>query len=425
MIFQARAPTLTKHRMLVFDSAYTFRIMQERNIAVLVTGRDLGGYFDHVWTCHPVASLLEPPGSDQRYGAPTIHDLAPRHTMIEGTIGSYRWLSWLPPLNFLIAQYVLIRVLMRLVRDHGLEVIRAEDPHYNGLLALIVARLSKLPLVVGVWGNPGAVRAVTREPLTPRLFRKVWIEEIVERFVLRRADLVLAQNEDNRAFVIRAGVPREKTAIFRIGNVIHEAHLTDPEKRASGKEELRQLGIGAVPILMCISRLQSLKLVDHLILVARTLKDRGRDVAVLLVGEGPFRADLEQLARKLCVADRTFFAGNRDQQWLSRVIASVDAVISPLTGRALAEAALGGAPIAAYDIDWHSELVETGVTGELVPYLDHLALAEASERLLSDRDYARRMGLAVRARAMEILDPAATDQAQIAAYEMLFDRPSR
>ena len=38
-----------------------------------------------------------------------------------------------------------------------------------------------------------------------------------------------------------------------------------------------------------------------------------------------------------------------------------------LTGRALAEAALGGVPIVAYDIDWHSEAVETGVTGELVP----------------------------------------------------------
>src|SRR5437764_868109 len=102
-------------RMLVFDSAYTYRIMQERQVAVLATCRDLGGYFEHVWTVHPVATLLDPQDSVDSFRAPVTYELAERHTMIEGSAGRYHWLRWLAPLNLLIAQVQLFRRLTRLV----------------------------------------------------------------------------------------------------------------------------------------------------------------------------------------------------------------------------------------------------------------------------------------------------------------------
>jgi glycosyltransferase involved in cell wall biosynthesis len=405
--------------MLVFDSAYTHKIMVERRVEAIVTGRDLGGYFEHVWTCHPVASLLEPEGSADRFGRPVLHALAPRHTLIEGRIGRYPWLAWFPILNFLLAQADLLRLLLRIVDKEGIRIVRGEDPHYNGLLGLLVARLRKLPLMIGVWGNPGAIRAVTGAPLTPRLFRKVGVEEAVERFVLRRADRVMAQNEDNRLFVIGTGVPRERTEIFRFGNLLHPAHFADPATRGDGEAELAALGAAGKDTLLIISRLQKLKLVHHVIEAMSLLKARGRSVSALFVGDGPFREEMERLAVERDVAGDVVFCGNRRQDWLARLIPTVSAVVSPLTGRAMAEAALGGAPVAAYDIDWHSELIEAGETGELVPYLDHLGLADAIERLLADPARARRMGAALRAKALAMLDPAAADRAQIAAYEAL------
>jgi glycosyltransferase involved in cell wall biosynthesis len=171
--------------------------------------------------------------------------------------------------------------------------------------------------------------------------------------------------------------------------------------------------------LLTISRLQELKLVHHVIHAVETLKDRGRRVVALFVGEGPYRPEMEALAAELGVTDQVVFCGNREQQWLARVIPAVSMVVSPLTGRAMGEAALGGAPMVAYDIDWHSELVTGGETGELVPYLDHTAMADAIARILDDPERARRMGAALRAKAMAMLDPAAADRAQIAAYEAL------
>jgi glycosyltransferase involved in cell wall biosynthesis len=129
---------------------------------------------------------------------------------------------------------------------------------------------------------------------------------------------------------------------------------------------------------------------------------------------------MEALARSLGVADQIILCGNRDQTWLARVLPKVTAVVSPETGRALVEAALAGAPIAAYDTDWQGEIIETGATGELVPFRDHAALATAVERYLDDPDYARRMGANVRRRALDMMDPAVADRAQIELYEEVF-----
>jgi glycosyltransferase involved in cell wall biosynthesis len=405
--------------MLVFDSAYTHRMMVERNLSSIVCGRDLDGFFEHVWTCHPVASLFLDDSDPGKFGPPDVIGLAPRHTLVEGRIGASRRLRRLFPLNFLIAQVRLVRMLLKLAREQRISIVRAEDSWYNGLLAWIVARRCRLPLMIAVWGNPGAIRARTGKPLMPRLFRKIWVEEMVERFVLRRADRVVTLDEDDRSFVISQGAPREKTRIFRIGNVLHETHFTEPSERQGGLAELEAIGAGGAETLMCISRLEALKFTDHLVRILGILKDRRPRAKVLFVGDGAQKEELAALASELGVADRVVFCGNRDQDWLARVLPHVSVVVSPLTGRALAEAALGGAPIVAYDLVWHREMVIPGETGEIVPNLDVEAMAEAVDRLLADPHRARRLGDAVRRHAFAMLDPAAADRVQKEAYQEL------
>ena len=134
---------------------------------------------------------------------------------------------------------------------------------------------------------------------------------------------------------------------------------------------------------------------------------------------------LAALAAELGVEDQVLFLGNKDQDWLWRVVPKVSMVVSPVTGRALAEVALAGAPIVAYDIDWQAELVETGVTGELVSYPDHEGMADAIERFLDQPDYARRMGHAIRERALEMMDPDANDRMQVQVYRELMEARQR
>lgn len=418
---EASAPAALK--MLVFDVSYTSRIVLERQLTGPILARDLGGFFGHVWSVQPLDTIFLPAGAPERFGRPSSFELASRHTFISGTMARYRWLRWLKPLNFILAQASLVRSLSRLIKRERIDVIRAEDSWYCGLLALYLARRHRLPLVIGVWGNPGAIRKLTGKPLMPRLFRRIWIEEAVERFVLRQADRTIVQNEDNRQFVISMGVKPANARFFRLGNILHPMHFDAPEDRPDGRAELAELGLEDCEVLLAIARLEPLKFPEHLVRALALLKDSRPRARLLFAGDGTLRPRLEALARELGVDGRVVFAGNRDQEWLYRITPHVAAVLAPLAGRALAEAGLAGVPLLAYDIDWHGELIVSGVSGELVPNLDYQALAQATERVLSRPDYRATLGRNARARVLDLLNPAKNDAEQKQEYlEMLRER---
>lgn len=407
-----------KKNLLVCDTAYTYEILIDRNLQEFVTSKNLNGYFNHVWTVHAVASLFCSKDSESRYGRPVLRKLNESHTHIEGKVGRYKSLAWFPILNFILAQVDLVLLLNELVKKNSINIVRAEDPGFNGLLGILISYLNKLPLVVGVWGNPGAIRKNTKELVSPR-FKWMWLEELVEKFVLRRANIVLSQNNDNRDFVLGLGVDSHKSVITRIGSALDPVHFLAPSERDSGYADLEELGLADQTVLMGIFRLEKLKLPHHLIHVAHLLSKKGYTAKVLFVGDGSMREELVTLSKELGVGDQVVFCGNRDQLWLSRVIPLVTVVVSTLTGRALAEAALGGAPIVAYDIDWHAEAIETGLTGELVQYGDISSMARSIEKILNDKVYSKTIGDNARDRMLRLMDPQASDEILRNAYESL------
>jgi glycosyltransferase involved in cell wall biosynthesis len=144
-------------------------------------------------------------------------------------------------------------------------------------------------------------------------------------------------------------------------------------------------------------------------------------VDLVYAGDGPMQAQLAKRARALGVEERVRFSGSQNQRALAQLNAQAAVVVSPLTGRALSESALGAAPIAAYDTDWQADLIETGVTGELVPFRDVDALSQAVVKLLGDRAYARAMGDAVRERALDMLHPQKLNAHERETYAKLLD----
>lgn len=407
-----------KRHMLVFDTTYTHESMIKNDLMSLVTSRDIDGYFDHVWTVHSVAALFYPASSELRYGQPVIRKLNHRHTHIEGKMGRFKSLSWLAPLNFLLAQVDLMFLLLNLVKQKRIRIIRADDPHFNGIFGLIIAVICKLPLLVACWGNHNAIRQATKKPLSGRL-KWVRVEEIIEKFIFRRADMVIAGNIDNMNFVKSYGLHDDKTALVRIGNHINKSHFIAPSNRKSGMPDLELLGISGHKVLICISRLLTSKYPDHLIRALACLTNKDLNIKALFIGEGESKDSLIALAEELEVSENIIFCNNRDQDWLLRVLPCVDAFISILAGRALVEAALAGSPIVAYDIDWHSEVIETGITGELVPSLNYSLMADAIEKVLKDEKYALKIGSNARDRALKMMDLHAVSQVQINVYEEL------
>jgi glycosyltransferase involved in cell wall biosynthesis len=411
-----------KASLLVLDASYTLEMIKERGMENSVTCRDLDGFFRHVWSVHPFASLLTSESWSPRFGKPVWHDMGPRHTFIEGKVGRFGWLSFLFPVNFLIGQIGLFLSLWALIRREDIRVIRVGDPLYLGLFGLALKAVTGVPMLIRINGNNDKVRENTGRAMYPRFFRTAAVEKKVERFVLPRADMIAAPNQDNVDFAVAGGANPAYTTIFRYGNLLAPEHQQPPAERGTDRTLFDRLGIEPSKFLLCIGRLEPVKFPDDAVRILGQAVQAGHDVKLFFAGDGDMRADLLALGKELGVGDRIVFGGNQNQKSLSQLNAHTACVISPLTGRALSEAALGGAPIAAYDLDWQSDLVETGKTGELVPFRDIDAFGAAVCRLLGDKEYARKMGLGARERAREMLDPEILDAHERAEYAKLMAR---
>lgn len=420
---QSASVEATPRKLLILDASYTFEMIRERELEDSVTCRDLDGFFEHVWTVHPFATLLTSESWTPRYGRPVAHTLNDRHTFIEGKVGRSAWLKHLVFPNFLIGQVSIFLSLVGLIRREGVTAIRAGDPLYIGLFGWALARITRRPFVLRVGGNNDKMFETTGRPLLPRLFRTRRVEKLVERFVFPRADLVAGANQDNLDFALANGAVPERATLFRYGNLIDKRHLAPPAQRPCADNLLALLGLTARDgFLLYIGRLEPVKHPDAVVRVLASAVKAGHDVKALLVGDGSQRAALEALAVDLGVADRLVMPGNKDQGFLSLVIPRAAVVVSPHTGRALSEAALGEAPVVAYDVDWQGELIETGQTGILVSHGDVEALSQAALRLLGDRALATACGANLRHRAQEMLDPEALDAHEREQYRKVESR---
>ena len=401
-------------KLLVIDTSFSYQAILERGLKGSLTCRDLDGYFEHVWSVHPFASLVTTSEWTPKFGSPISYSVALKHTFIEGKLGRFSFLKKLPTINFLLSQIGLIFFLNRLIRREKISVIRVGDPLYLGLLGYGLSKLTGIPFVVRVGANNEKIRLTTGTGIMPRFFKTINQERMVERFVLSRANLVAGANMDNLQFAIENGAKQANCTLFRYGNLIDAVHYVEPKVRPMANEIFTH-GM----FLLCIARLELVKKVDDVVRVLALVRNAGFDIKALLVGDGRERDKLELLAHNLGVFEHLIFCGNKDQLWLSCTISKASVVVSPHTGRALTEAALGAAPIAAYEIDWQPELIETGLTGEIVPYGDWKSLANSTIKLLSDRQYALNMGKNVRAKVLEMMNPEKLNQHERNQYTRL------
>lgn len=145
---------------------------------------------------------------------------------------------------------------------------------------------------------------------------------------------------------------------------------------------------------------------EHLVELTKLLRERGRRVRCLIVGDGK-RADLiRRYARQLGVADDVVFTGLVEHDQVARHYALLDAfvvarrderaarVVTPLKPY---EALAMGLPMIVADLPALREIANPDERGLVVPPADIPAHADAVERLMDDPELGRRIGEAGRA----------------------------
>ena len=121
----------------------------------------------------------------------------------------------------------------------------------------------------------------------------------------------------------------------------------------------------------------------------------------MLVGDGPFRADLERLAAELSIRPAPVFAGETDRPLTALAAFDVVTVPSRTEGlpQTLVEAMAIGKPIVASAVGGVPEALEQGERGILVPPDDPGALRAGIRRLLDQADLAAAFGSRAREHA--------------------------
>lgn len=400
--------------------SYTLKMFEQRQLGQALDSRTVGGYFAKVISVHPLAGLFEE--GKGRYGPPAVTPLGNGQVFVEGKLGRLSQLARMPRLNFLLAQISLLRLLLRLGRENQMSLVRVGDPYYLGTVGWILARRLRIPLAIRVPFRFDEIRRITGKATMPRLLKYAWIEKAIERFIFPRCDLIAGANDDNMRYALENGGRPEVATVFRYGNLLHQSHWVEPGARPAPDVDLQEIGLANEPFVATVARLEPMKCVEDVVRVIGELARRGCVVRGLIIGDGASRQQLADLARSLGLESTIVFAGYRNQEWIARVLPRAAVIISPHMGRALAEAALSGVPIVAYDYDWQREVVVDGRTGYLIENGDWLGMAARTQHLLLDPAEGRRLGENARTKVARMMDPSALMQHEQDTYSDLLKR---
>ena len=172
---------------------------------------------------------------------------------------------------------------------------------------------------------------------------------------------------------------------------------------AGGAAIRERLGLTSRPLVVCVSRLVPRKGQDTLLQAWPAVRREISGATLLLVGAGPYRKALEQLAAKLGIADAVVFAGSVPQAELPAYFEAGDVFAMPCRTRrrgldveglgiVYLEASATGLPVVVGDSGGAPDAVLDGETGYVVPGSDPDSAARRITELLADPAKAAAMG---------------------------------
>jgi phosphatidylinositol alpha-1,6-mannosyltransferase len=174
----------------------------------------------------------------------------------------------------------------------------------------------------------------------------------------------------------------------------------------------QRLGLKDRPLIVTVGRLVPRKGQDQLIEVLPAIRKRVKDAALVVIGEGPYRAKLEAKIRELNLSEHVRMVGRVPLADLPLYLSAGQVFAMPSRNRlggleveglgiVYLEASACGVPVIAGNSGGAPDAVREGITGFVVDGQDRGALVERIVTLLEDQELAIRMGNAGREFVLE------------------------
>jgi phosphatidylinositol alpha-1,6-mannosyltransferase len=302
---------------------------------------------------------------------------------------SLKRISWLRPESLVMYWRFLGRAL-RLALQHRFKAVHAGRVLPEGLVAWLVARIVRIPVVIyahgeeiTTWRQPGKFK--------------------VMRFTYRHANKVVANSEFTRDQLLELGVPADRIVIINPG--------VDVDRFKSGLpcDDLKA-AIGLEPhqkLILSVGRLSRRKGFDMVIRTLPDLVQRGLDVQYVLIGVGGERDYLVNIARECGVCERVHMLGHVASEDLPRWYNACDVFAMPNReidgdtegfGMVFVEAGACGKTGVAGDSGGTGSAVLQGITGIRVAGGSLEAISDAIASLLSNPALSAKLGCAAQKR---------------------------
>lgn len=300
------------------------------------------------------------------------------------------------------------------------------DPLTYWKLRKLIAKLQ--PALVHTWlfaaGAYG--RAAARSARVRRLvagercvdrWKATW-QWNLDRRLARVTDRLVTNSTGVQDYCVANGLPAEKFTI--IPNGVPPAKSSD----ISREELLRDLKMPTdARLIGIIGRLWPQKRVKDLIWAVDLVRVMHDNIRLLIIGDGPDRAKLEEFARSASDLEHVRFLGERGDVW--RIVPHLDMLWqgSEYEGQpnSVMEAMAAGVPVVASDIPGNRDLVVDGETGYLLPLGDRARWAGAANTLLNDSSLTARLGTAGKNRMLSEFSVEQMIRRHVALYAELLD----
>lgn len=239
-------------------------------------------------------------------------------------------------------------------------------PH--GLMTFIVAKLTRRPIVISLIAGPIEIEAPLRGIFHQR---RPWFGRIFLK-MLKHSDAITTTGSFSGDFLIRQGVERDK--IYPIINPPNDSRVYPTE-------------IPKVYDVVSVARLSPEKHIKVLLRAVLMVRKSHEDIKVCVVGDGPCRTELENLAGELGLNDNIDFVGYQKDVAYYYNSSKVFVLTSEREGfpNVFLEAMMCGLPSVVSNCGDITDVAKDGFNCILIPkYNDYEGFANAIIHLLED-----------------------------------------
>lgn len=217
------------------------------------------------------------------------------------------------------------RVRMKYIKDFNPDVIHIHTEFGIGISGILAAKRLKKPIVYTLHTMyDDYLYYVVPKPLqkpTAKLSHQYF------KFIANRAQVLTGPSEKSRAYLKNAGVKKEVNVI---PNAVALDEFSSPIDLDQNKKDIcKKYNIDENEMLVCfVGRLGKEKSIDVLLEYWKKEFKPEEKIHLMIIGDGPFRKEFEELTKRLGIDNMVTFTGAIDHSQVPPYYAACDAYVT-------------------------------------------------------------------------------------------------